>query len=102
MEYNLIKGYAVMTNVLDAYSAAIAVNYSAFPLNSITYADGSIYLLKSPYTNLGITPTLNINSIGAKSIKSKDGTAVAVSQIIINGWFLVMYELSTDTFILLN
>ncbi len=95
MDYNLIKGNAVMTNVVDAYSATIPISYTS-------YTDGSIYFLKSPFSNTGITPTLNINSIGAKSIKAKDGNAVAVSQIIINGWFIFMYELSTDTFVLLN
>lgn len=95
MDYNLIKGKAVMTNVLDAYSATIPINYT-------TYDDGNIYFLKSPFSNTGVTPTLNINNIGAKAIKSKDGSPVIVGQIIINGWFIFLYEASTDTFILLN
>jgi hypothetical protein len=95
MDYNIIKGKSILANTLDAYYGNL--NYT---INE--YTDNGIYLCKISATNTTTAPTLNINSIGAKTIYTNSGLAVTIGTILINGWYLFMYDSITDGFLKLN
>jgi microcystin-dependent protein len=45
------------------------------------YNSGQIYWVNFPNTNTATDPTVNLNSLGAKTIKLADGSAIAVGEI---------------------
>lgn len=95
MDYNIIKGKSVLSNMLDAYTGSMLPLYT-------DYTDNGIYLCKSSATNTTTTPTLDINAIGAKTIYKINGSAISVGDILLNGWYLFMYDSGLNGFIKLN
>ena len=95
MDFNIIQGNSILTNVIDDYSGTL--NYTISE-----YTNNGIYLCKISATNTTTAPTLNINSIGAKTIYTNSGLAVTIGTILINGWYLFMYDSITDGFLKLN
>jgi len=65
--------------------------------------NGRIYAFISTNPNTSTTPTLNINGLGAKTIKKQGGVALAVSDIGATGsQAFVSYRSTGDYFELIN
>jgi len=95
MDYNIIKGSSVLTNSGDDFSGTFSVNDTAL-------TNYGIYLVKMPITNTTTSPTLNPNGIGVKNILNNGGAAVSIGQLLQNGWYMLLYQTSTDSFYVLN
>jgi len=67
----------------DAYTAALGIS---------AYEIGRIYTVKFDRSNNTATPTLNIDGLGAKTIKNIGGSAVAVDTLIINHVLHFLYD----------
>jgi len=90
MDYNIILGKSVLTNSVDVFSGTLNISYTS-------YTDGGVYLCKVPITNTTVTPTLNLNGIGAKNIEG-----ISINGLLIDVWYMFMYNLSLDKFIVIN
>tara|TARA_R100001129_G_scaffold186472_1_gene178353 strand:+ start:682 stop:2418 length:1737 start_codon:yes stop_codon:yes gene_type:complete len=66
-----------------------------------TYAAGDMYVAKFNHSNTG-NATLNVDSVGAKSIVTPSLNELPVNSIRANGVYAVVYEASADKFILLD
>jgi hypothetical protein len=55
------------------------------------YADGMLYMLQANHTNSGAA-TVNVDAVGAKSIKTADGGDVASGDIVSGGLYLLCYD----------
>ena len=73
----------VATSGTDTYTATMAPAIDA-------YTSGAIYLVNFGNANTSTTPTLNLNSIGAKTITTVDGAALEASQL--HGPHLLEYD----------
>jgi hypothetical protein len=70
----------------NAYTAASPVGHTLS-----AYAAGNIYALKANHTNSGAA-TINIDSLGAKSIVTPDGGALVSGDIVSGGIYLLIYD----------
>ena len=61
------------------------------------YTDGMEVLFKAGYTNT-LPATININSLGAKSIRRQDGTALVAGDIVLAKIFTLRYNSTSDYF----
>lgn len=96
MDYNIIKGKSTLTNSVDAYTGTLSIGDAA-------YTNGGIYIVTMPdYANTTTTPTLNLNSIGAKTIVNQQGTALSIGQLYNGCTYVLVYSLSFDHFRLLG
>src|SRR5690606_32337833 len=57
------------------------------------------FVFKAGYTNTG-TCTMNVDSLGAKTIKNLDGTNLAAGAITAGGYYWIVYD--GTNFILMN
>src|SRR5262249_50905482 len=73
--------YVATTGSANAYVAATPALGS--------YAAGNIVLMKANFTNTGAA-TININSLGAKSIKKNDGATALAANDIVSGQIVVL------------
>lgn len=76
--------YAVATGT-DTYVATLSPVPTA-------YATGNSYWIKIPNTNTVTNPTLNINSLGAKTIKGANGVALPIGQFVAGGNYQFVYD----------
>lgn len=76
--------YAVASGT-DTYAASVTPALTA-------YATGQQFRIKIPNLNTVTNPTLNINSLGAKTIKGVNGAAIPIGQFYANGDFLFVYD----------
>ena len=76
--------YAADAEASDAYAITVAPAPSA-------YAIGQTYLFKANTANTGAA-TLNVNSLGAKTIKKKGNTDLANNDILANNMVLVAFN----------
>jgi len=100
-----IKGWA--NQISAAKTTGGSSNAYTFTSDSVAaisgaYAAGMAFVFKANHTNSGAA-TLNVDSVGAKSIK-KGGAqaALAANDIVSGGIYFVAYEASGDCFLLLN
>jgi len=75
----------VSTGAEDVY----AVTYSYPPATLYT---NFIAVFETHQANVGTTPTLNVNSLGAKTIKKDKGTALAASDITSGELIVCIYD----------
>lgn len=76
----------------NAYTLAIDSGYSS-------YSDGDKFRFIASFSNTGAA-TLNVNSIGAKSLVRPDGSAMDSSEIISGQYYEAIYDSDLDDFIL--
>lgn len=76
--------YATSGGSSNAYTLAVDAQYTA-------YSAGDVFKFKSNFANT-TTATLNVNSIGAKTIKRPDGTALIANDIISGQIVTVIYD----------
>lgn len=55
---------------------------------AIGYVTGKLYPLALTVTNTGAAPTINLNGLGAKTVKANDGAALAAGQMPTRGIYL--------------
>lgn len=77
-----------------SYGVASGTNTYTVTLSpAITeYTTGLLIPVKFTNANTSTTPTINCNSLGAKTIVSRDGTALSVGQIVANGLYYLTYD----------
>jgi hypothetical protein len=95
MDYNIILGKSTLTNLSDNYSGELNIDYTQYTTNGV-------YLCKISASNTTTSPTLNLNSIGSKTIYDKSGGSTDIGSLVINGWYLFMYDAIIDGFLALN
>ena len=66
------KSIAIATSGTDTYTATYGIT---------SYETNRIYLMDFDNANTSTTPTLNLDSVGAKTIKNVDGSAVAAGAL---------------------
>lgn len=66
-----------------------------------SYVDGWTVYLKPNHSNTGAA-TLNLDSLGAKALRSVSGTAMAAGEIVINRPFTARYDSTGDEFLVDN
>lgn len=89
--------YGVVSQIQDnAYNYAAASGtdtYTATLAPAITgYVTGGSYKIKFANANLTTTPSLDLNSVGPKTIVRHDGTAVAAGDIAAGGVYDLTYD----------
>lgn len=73
--------------------------YTATVPNLTALYDGFAITVKMNATNTG-SSTLNVNGLGAKTIKKPGVTNLAASDLLINSVYTFVYDLSQDFFFL--
>jgi hypothetical protein len=69
-----------------------ANTYTLTPNRTISaYADGDAFLVEFNATNTGAT-TINVSTLGAKSIVTPSGTALAAGDIVSGGRYVISYD----------
>ncbi len=77
--------YYADTGVADAYAIT--------PSPAVgSYVAGQSWQVKISHANLTTTPTLNVNGLGAKTIKLSDGTATPIGILALNSIIQVTYD----------
>lgn len=90
MDQDLI--YYVDTGAADAYAIT--------PSPAITaYEEGQRFVFRATNANTGAS-TLNINSLGATTIRTNDGSTLASGDIIVGGYYGVTYDANGSRFVL--
>lgn len=89
------------TNYAAAGGTADVITVNLSP--AITaYAEGMPIWFRPSADNATTTPTLNINSVGAKTVKKFNAQALAAADLKQNRPALVTYDATDDSFLLLN
>lgn len=86
-----ISSYAVDTGAANAYVISIA------PATLIAYTDGMTLLFKATNANTGAS-TINLNSLGLKSIVRPDGTSLVADDIVAGQICQISYNATTSQF----
>ena len=69
-----------------------ADTYTLTPNRTVTaYADGDCYLIEMNATNTGAS-TINVSAVGAKSIVTPSGSALAAGELTSGGRYLISYD----------
>ena len=92
--YEDVSAAKTTTGSSNAYVLAAARVVTA-------YAAGDSYMIKANHTCTSAGSTLNIDSVGAKSIVTPAGAALGAGDITSGGIYIVAYEASADKFMLL-
>jgi hypothetical protein len=71
-------------------TTALTATFSNVP--TFTLVDGVRVLLEIGSANTSATPTLNVNSSGAKSIKKNDGSSLAIGDLVAGGYYEFVYD----------
>lgn len=95
MDVNIIKGKCNLTNVGDDYSGTLSVGESV-------YVNSAVYICKISATNTTIGSTLNLNSIGPRSIFNNYGYPCYPGELRAGAWGYFLFESATNRFILAN
>lgn len=93
--------HALSTGSSTAYVLTLAFDPSAIKLPNAVYADGLVLSMRA-HVAAGVNPTLNVNAIGAKTIKHWDGSAVAASDWASNDLLIFMFDPTADYWRWLN
>jgi hypothetical protein len=92
--YEDISGVKVTAGSSNTYTLAASRTVAS-------YAQGDAYLFEANHTNTGAA-TINVDSLGAKSIVHNDGTALRAGDMTAAGMYLISYEANNDRFILVG
>jgi hypothetical protein len=72
--------------------------YTATSNQTLSLTDGVSITLQMSATS-GATPTLNVDSLGAKAIQSVSGTAIPTGALLVNGLYRFTYRSGADAWI---
>lgn len=94
-----VSGVTAQSNKYTYYADTGAVNalvITAAPAIS-AYANGQSFLVKVANTTTNSTPTININSLGAKNLYYPDGTTqILAGSLILNNIYRMTYDSSLN------
>ena len=79
---------------------SVVANFSNVP--TFVLADGVRVLIEIDNTTTSATPTLNVNSSNAKSIKKYDGSSLAIGDLVAGGYYEFVYDSGEDEWKVLN
>jgi hypothetical protein len=79
---------------------SVVANFSNVP--TFVLADGVRVLIEIANTTTSATPTLNVNSSGAKSIKKSDGSSLAIGDLVAGGYYEFVYDSGSTEWKVLN
>jgi hypothetical protein len=91
MDFNIIQGKSILTNVGDAYMGKLI---GLTPANYINYG---VYLCKFSSSNTTTTPTLSLDLNGYYNpypIVKNTGAALGIGDLEIDGWYLIMFSVN--------
>lgn len=91
---NQIAGGASYGGAADAYT----ITSDAVAAIDTAYAAGMRFTLKANHTNTTTTPTLNVDGVGAVTITTPGGGAVAVGAIVSGGLYDLIYNATGPRF----
>ncbi len=83
--------YVAGGGAADAYTASVNTTQIT------SYSDGLTLLVKSPATNTGAS-TINVNSMGVKTIVRNDGTTLSAGDLVSGSIFTITYNSTTGKF----
>lgn len=86
------QNYATAGGSTDAWTATIAATYLT------SYTDGMEVRIKFTAANTATAPTLNLNALGAKTIVSAAGSALAAGDIAANAIATLIYNSTLGKF----
>lgn len=89
------NGSLVSGGSADAYTLTPNATWAA-------YASGMTFTFEANHTNTTTTPTLNVSSLGAKTITDQEGNALAAGDIVSGGIYSVTYDNGEGKFKLLS
>lgn len=84
--YDQIGGALTVGGSSNAYTIT-----NASPGTWAAYANGDLIMFKANHTNSGAA-TINVDAIGAKTIKTADGGDVVSGDIVSGGFYLLAYD----------
>jgi len=84
--------YALATGAADVLAIDVSPSITA-------YATGQEFTFEANATNATTTPTLNVDGLGAKTIKTAEGAALVAGQILSGGIYKCVYD-GTDMLVL--
>lgn len=87
--------YATSGGSADAQTLALDAQITS-------YANGMLVKFRAGFTSTTTTPTLNINSIGAKTLKKFDRSALKNGDIVANATYLAVYDSTDDSFLIVS
>ncbi len=77
--------------------------YTLTPNRTITaYEGGLSFTFEANHTSTSTTPTLNVSSLGAKTITDQEGTALTIGDIVSGGIYEVTYDSGEGKFKLIS
>lgn len=85
----------IQGNLLTYYADTGAADVYVFTTSPTvtSYVAGQSWLVKIANTNLTTTPTINMNGVGAKTIKQNDGTSVPpIGSLVAGGTYTFTYD----------
>jgi hypothetical protein len=91
---DVVGGKAVSGGAADVQTLTTGLSLSA-------YQQGLLMGFEAGFTNTGAT-TMNVDGLGAKSVKTPAGAALTAGMITAGGIYLMAYEATADVIILLN
>jgi hypothetical protein len=91
---DVASGLAVGTTSSTAYGVTAANS-------STTLLDGQMMIVKMTPTNSAVSPTLNLNSTGAKRLEKTRGTSLSAKEIIEGTRILVTYDKTNDVWLVM-
>lgn len=84
LAYNAVTAGTLEQFMQNYYGADTSASNNYVIANAVaaaSYTTGMVASFSSAYSNTTTTPTLNVNGLGAKTIKNADGTALGIGQI---------------------
>lgn len=85
----------LVTQEVDSSRKAVLTgtdSYAGTLSPAITVLTQQLYLVQFPNANTVVAATLNLNAIGAKTLKNRDGGALAAGDIKAGSWHLAYYD----------
>jgi hypothetical protein len=77
--------------------------YTLTPNRTVSaYEGGLSFAFEANHTSSSTTPTLNVSSLGAKTITDQEGTALTVGDIVSGGIYQVTYDAGEGKFKLIS
>jgi len=95
MDNRIVQGQCILTNIADVYTGTLSTSPAA-------YVDGGIYLAQCSATNTTTTPTVNFNSLGAKTLIRDGAAALGIGDMSGTTWLILLYKTVNNAFHLLN
>lgn len=94
-QFNLLIPYLASPNNYWADTGSVNALAIAAPIGA--YANGQSFLVKVANTTTNSTPTINVNSLGAKNLYYPDGTTqILAGALILNNIYRMTYDSSLN------